>query len=335
VFVMAIQYFPVWNYHRIHGSNLSIVHRTVAEVEFYSLKLSNLLLPVVNHRLSFLNHLQQKSNPVYLIGEGSDSLGILGSIGFVGLITVLVFRLVRHRLGLTTALSAFTFLSALTCIVGGLAQFIAVFGFTQLRVMSRMSIVIAFPSIIFAVLLICKMMKRWNHAVALSVMTLVMVISVLDTNPVHLLPSFETTASHWHQDKKIVERLELIAKRNSMVLQLPHIEFPEGAPQGELGGYDHLRGYLHSSTLRWSFGSIKSSRQDINLVTEPFDISDTKKLQTLGFSFIWLNASGYGDSGEIVKCQVIAAGNQLEFSLYGIDVFRIGTNPSQTESNGC
>ena len=54
------------------------------------------------------------------------------------------------------------------------------------------------------------------------------------------------------------------------VFQLPYVPFPEGIPQTPVGGplatyatkYEPLRGYLHSSTLRWSYGAMKGRSDD-------------------------------------------------------------------------
>ena len=295
VFSLAIQYFPVWNYQRIHGSNLSIVHRTIAEVEFYSLKLSNLLLPVAGHRLSFLDNLQQKSNPVYLIGEGSDALGLLGSIGFIGLILIMVFRLVRHQSGLPTALATFNIMSILTCIVGGLAQFIAVFGFTQLRVMARMSIVIAFPCLVFAVHLITKLLVRRGQAFVSIVLVFIGAISILDTNPGNQLPSFKSTSTKWAQDAALVRQIEAELGSNAMIFQLPVVPFPESPPVKQMVDYEHLRGYLHSSSFRWSYGGIKGRESDWqqSLPADPTGL--LLSLKQRGFNAIWIDKRGVSE----------------------------------------
>jgi phosphoglycerol transferase len=321
---LAIQYFPVWNYQRIHGSNLSIVHRTVAEVEFYSLKLSNLLLPVAGHRLSFLDHFQQKSNPVYLIGEGSDALGILGSIGFIGLVCIMVFRLVRHRSGLPTALATFTIMSILTCIVGGLAQFIAVFGFTQLRVMSRMSIVIAFPCLVFAVCLITKLSTKFGRSVSLIVLLLMGTVSILDTNPGNQLPSFQSTSIEWEKDSALVKQVETKVGKYAMIFQLPVVPYPESPPVERMTDYEHLKGYLHSPTLKWSYGGVKGRESDWqqSLPTDPAGLLISLKQR--GFTAIWIDKRGLTSqmlsqiTAHLVQNEAILVMEDTEQLLYKI-----------------
>ena len=323
VFSLAIQYFPVWNYQRIHGSNLSIVHRAIAEVEFYSLKLSNLLLPVAGHRLSFLDHLQQKSNPVYLIGEGSDALGLLGSIGFIGLILIMVFRLVHHRSGLATALATFTIMSILTCIVGGLAQFIAVFGFTQLRVMARMSIVIAFPCVIFAVHLITKLSARRGQAFVSIVLVFIGAISILDTNPGNQLPSFKSTSTKWAQDAALVRQIEAKLGSNAMIFQLPVVPFPESPPVEKMTDYEHLRGYLHSSSLKWSYGGVKGREADWQTKLSEKNPDFIASLVRYNYQIIWINRTGYSDNGSGLIQDFKKLGLQLEILTSDFAIFAL------------
>jgi phosphoglycerol transferase len=323
VFSLAIQYFPVWNYQRINGSNLSIVQRTIAEVEFYSLKLSNLLLPVAGHRLSFFDHLQQKSNPVYLIGEGSDSLGLLGSIGLIGLILIMVFRLVHHRSGLSTALATFTIMSILTCIVGGLAQFIAVFGFTQLRVMARMSIVIAFPCLVFAVHLITKLAARRSQAFVSIVLVLIGAISILDTNPGNQLPSFQSTSTKWAQDAALVRQIEAELGSNAMIFQLPVVPFPESPPVEKMTDYEHLRGYLHSSSLKWSYGGVKGREADWQTHIQVGTSGFVDSLKVQGYTTILMNKLGYPDQGSAVIQQLVDLGLHIKATTEEFVVFLI------------
>lgn len=321
VFSLAIQYFPVWNYQRINGSNLSIVQRTIAEVEFYSLKLSNLLLPVAGHRLSFFDHLQQKSNPVYLIGEGSDALGLLGSFGLIGLILIMVFRLVHHRSGLSTALATFTIMSILTSIVGGLAQFIAVFGFTQLRVMARMSIVIAFPCLVFAVHLITKLSERRGQAFVFIVLVLIGTISILDTNPGNQLPSFQSTSTKWAQDAALVRQIEAELGSNAMIFQLPVVPFPESPPVERMTDYEHLKGYLRSSNLKWSYGGVKGRESDWQLQL-PKNTSDlVALLKNYKYDAVWINANGYPDAASALIEELKSINLRFVESETGIYVY--------------
>ena len=65
--LLVAQYVPVVLYQHRHGSNLANVNRGLYSVEFYSLKLSDMLLPVHGHRIQSFAKLQRRraSSPAH------------------------------------------------------------------------------------------------------------------------------------------------------------------------------------------------------------------------------------------------------------------------------
>lgn len=314
LFTMALQFLPIWLYQRNNGNNLSIVERTVAAVEFYSLKLSNMVLPIAGHRLSLFADLRNRSNPAYLIGEGSEALGLLGSIGLIALICLAIYRLSRPKPGIFTALASFTVIAILVCTVGGLAQVIAVFGFTQLRVWSRMSIVIAFPAIVFAFLLINKFLHKMGKPISTLAMIVIASLSILDTNPGHQLPSYKETARAWEIDRDLVKQIENRVGSDALVFQLPIVPFPENPPVVNMSDYAHLRGYLHSKTLRWSYGGVKGRIAETQLEPSEDAASFLSQLTVKGFDVLWIDRRGYTDQGESLVSIFTKSGLNISFT---------------------
>jgi phosphoglycerol transferase len=305
---MALQYFPIWLYQKQNGSNLSIVQRSISQVEYYSLKISNLILPVGGHRISQFADLRNKANPVYLVGEGTEALGLLGALGLLALLCFLVYRPLRNSNRLLPALSSFAIMSILVCTVGGFAQVFAAFGFTQLRVWSRMSVVIAFPAIVCAVYLLGLLIEKRKRITSLLILTLVGILALLDTNPGHLLPSYEKTAQAWESDRYLVQQVETTFGQDAMIFQLPMVPFPENPPVVNMTDYEHLRSYLHSSTLRWSYGGVKGRSGDWQSSLP----TDTKlliaKLRLLRFQAVWVDRKGYEDNGASLIASLKSAG---------------------------
>ena len=60
--------------------------------------------------------------------------------------------------------------------------------------------------------------------------------------------------------------------------------------------YDHLRGYLHSDTLSWSYGGVKGRRGRV--AATPGGEADRRSRPTRsprsGFDGVWLDRFGYG-----------------------------------------
>ena len=63
--------------------------------------------------------------------------------------------------------------------------------------------------------------------------------------------------------------------------------------------YDHLRGYLHSHSLRWSYGAMRGRYGDVwqsRVAAEP-PSEMARRLALAGFGGIYLDRCGYDDSG--------------------------------------
>ena len=309
--VMALQYFPIWLYQKQNGNNLSTFVRTIAEVEYYSLKISNLLLPVNGHRISSLADLRDRANQVFLIGEGADALGLFGSIGFCALLIVLIVKTSENQRVFLRSLAAFTLIAVLISTVGGFTQLVSTFGFTQLRVMSRMSVVIAFPSIVCFAVLLDRILRNRNRIMRLSSLLIVGTLALLDMNPGHQLPSFKETAKSWEHDRSVVARVAESFGSDAMIFQLPIIPFPENPPVVNMTDYEHLKGYLHSSTLRWSYGGVKGRDGDWQKSLSKDPMLLVAELQRLHFQAIWINRNGYEDRGALLIDQLSSLGLKL------------------------
>ncbi len=63
--------------------------------------------------------------------------------------------------------------------------------------------------------------------------------------------------------------------------------------------YSHLRGYLHSEKLKWSYGAMKGREGDAweKSIASESDEEMVKELQQAGFKGIYVDTYGYKDSG--------------------------------------
>jgi phosphoglycerol transferase len=319
--VMALQYFPIWLYQKHNGNNLSTFVRSIADVEYYSLKISNLLLPVYGHRISLLADFRDRANHVFLIGEGADALGLFGSIGFCTLLIVLIVKTAENQRVFFKSLAVFTLLAVLISTVGGFAQFVSAFGFTQLRVMARMSVVIAFPSIVCSVVLLDRVLRNRNRIIRLSFLLIVGTLALLDTNPGHQISSYKETAKSWEQDRSVVARVAESFGSDAMIFQLPIIPFPEYPSVVNMTDYEHLKGYLHSSTLRWSYGGVKGRDGDWQKSLSEDPKLLVAELQQLHFQAIWINRNGYEDRGALLIEQLSSLGLNLVIKNPNLLVF--------------
>jgi phosphoglycerol transferase len=93
-----------------------------------------------------------------------------------------------------------------------------------------------------------------------------------------------------------------------MIYQLPYQSFPEGLPVHKIEHYDHLRVFLHSHSLRWSFGAMKGREADTwqkQLQDRPLDFL-VKTLVMHGFAGIYLDRNGYAHDGSQIEAELSA-----------------------------
>ena len=70
--------------HRLeNGANPEVARRSVAESDAYGLRLSHMLLPDPEHRLSLFETIGERAHDVFIPGEGGAYLGVMGIGGLL------------------------------------------------------------------------------------------------------------------------------------------------------------------------------------------------------------------------------------------------------------
>jgi phosphoglycerol transferase len=92
-----------------------------------------------------------------------------------------------------------------------------------------------------------------------------------------------------------------------MIFELPYAAFPGQAPSNTgMSGYDELKGYLHSSTLRWTGGAMIGRAEDLwirDVSGRPVD-ELVASVVAAGFSGIYIDRYGYPDRGASIEDQL-------------------------------
>lgn len=316
--VVMVNLTPSLVYRFRAGPNMDVAGRSVAEAEFFALKPIQMLLPPADHRSSLL------SAPVRFyerraggINENrSSALGMAGAIGFVLLLVLLASG---HNLLANSSFLAVCARSSLLALAlgmtGGLGTLFALLVSPQFRSLNRISIFIAF----FALTGLCLLLERVllparRHAWLLLTAVGLVAFGLWDQIPRDLTASRPAIVQEFDSDRQFVGMLEKNLPLGTQILQLPYTEFPEAPswPQGP--NYSHLRGYLHSATLRWSFGGMKGRDGDRwlrELCALP-PVEMVAQAREKGFGGIWLDRRGYADNGQAMDTQLRGLGLAAE-----------------------
>ena len=315
---LAANLAPSLVYRAQHGANVAVERSATADettAEAFALRPANLVLPVPQSRIAPLRRIASSYDRAIAPHYCESCFASLGAIGTVGLAWLALCaiaavlgaaggiagqRLFRHAsLGAGIALAAGT--------VGGVGSAIEVFITPDIRAWNRISMVIAFFSLLAVALLLDRLVgslrpRRGGAALAGGLLTAVLVFGVFDQTTDAFIPPYSAIARQWRSDGDFVAEIQARLPRGAAVFQLPYVPFPEGYPQTQPGDqvatyatkYELLRGYLHSTTLRWSYGAMKGRAGDwaAQLAGQPLSVVLASAVAA-GFDGVWVDPAGF------------------------------------------
>jgi len=115
-----------------------------------------------------------------------------------------------------------------------------------------------------------------------------------------------------------------------MVFQMPVMVFPDSVPANNVSGYEMLRPYFVTKTLRFSFGSVRGrNREAWQWEMEQLPPAEmAEELEKYGFSAIYINRKGYADQGKKLISQLVASGREVICFDSSKEQVCIGLHPS-------
>lgn len=304
---IGINLSPSIIYKYRHG-DAGVVKRGPEGAERYGLKISQLLLPITGHRVGVFNRVKEFHNDNSMVNEDdASSLGLVGAVGFLVLLAQLLRRkeLVAGADGLLHDLSVLNIFSVLLGTVGGFGLLFALFVSSGIRAYNRISIYIAFFSLMAVGIVVDSIYKRAAQArpIVYVLLAVVLIGAVLDQTTARYIPTYEQTKAEFLSDRQFINSIEAALPPGAMIFQLPYVPFPENLKVQNMVDYDHFRGYLHSTKLRWSYGTIKNRPDDLAqrqvASLAPQELAET--LAIAGFSGIYVDRYGYEDHGKVLE----------------------------------
>ncbi|RJR27893.1 hypothetical protein C4561_01240 [candidate division WWE3 bacterium] len=238
-----------------HGSNLNTGTRLISETELYGLKIIQLLLPVEDHNLSILNKVYKRYGQHGLgltITENQySSLGLISSVGFLLLLAYAAFGVFiekadKNFIAKINIFSIFNLTAVLFGTIGGFSLFLSSYMTPVFRSVNRISIFIAFFSLVALGLLIQKYVKDRYAIVLVFVM---LSVSLYDQISIGVMRNFRDDQKGFLALKNYAYQLEGIAGKDSMIYTLPYGHYPEGEDK------KIMRLALLTDSIKWSAGA--------------------------------------------------------------------------------
>lgn len=294
------------------GRPAMVQERTIGGVEIYALKIARLFIPVFGSGISRLDHLLDSYKSVEYantVTESSEYLGLIGTVGLFFLLLIFLLRFERKsKYGVLTLLSEMNIAALLYGTMGGLNVFVTLFLTASVRCTNRISVFIAFISIYG----FCAVMSSWAKELRAGERKRASVRTLLGLAAIYGLSLFLLAASLWlqtrgqsfrneetsvryAQEQEFVERIEKKMPDGSMIFELPYFIYPEGGRRVNMNSDEQFLGYLHSTSLRWSYGALPYEKASIlnQRLSEREPEKMLRKLRKHGFSGIYINSKGY------------------------------------------
>jgi phosphoglycerol transferase len=307
---LVLNLFPDIIHILVDGKNPEVAVRAPYSAELYALKLTQMVLPVAGHRIPQLAAFRaayDRTQPAINEADAA-ALGAFGAAGFCFLLLSLVtgYPWHRHRV-LIHHLSLLNLCAFLVGTLGGIGSLLAWTIWSQIRAYNRISIFIGFFSAMAVAAVLDEIWRRWARTVLRqwmcgAVLAGFLAAGLLDQTTPAGVPSYKAFTAQYHSDADFAAQAERWLPHDSMVLQLPFMAFPEVPPPGSMRDYDPFMPYLHSTTLRWSYGAVKGRYWDAwqaRMSSLPVEeIVDTAA--EAGFGAIYIDRNGYADRGAAI-----------------------------------
>ena len=340
-FAVIVHLVPQISYVHEHGFNRDAVQRAPSEAEVLGLKLAHLLLPIEGHRADVFRDLKSR----YLAGgvlnneNGDSSLGLLGSAAFVFLLAHLLRRKGNtpdpHRSTLDV-LAILNLGAILIGTIGGLGVLFSLLVTSWIRAYNRISVFIAFFVFAGAALALDPIVRRLsNRRLGMTGIQVglfaVLAFGIWDQTSPTMAPDYQALADGHASALSFVRELESDLTPGAMVFQIPYIAYPEAMSFGECKSYDHLKPYLVSDSLRWSFGAFRGGSADsfVHVLSSLRPDQMLRSLVLVGFEGLLIDRYGYADRGVQLEHELetfLDASPKVSidgrWAFYGLDEFK-------------
>ena len=328
--VLVINNAPTLLYSVRHGSNSGAVERYLGESDIYGLEISNLVLPIRNHRFPLFRDIKETltEDSVSPVGDTEyQGIGLIPSLGLVVSIGSVLMGITKRRREdgwsvFRRTSGELNLLAILLATVGGISLILGLLGFTSLRAYARISVFIAFFSLIALGALCESWLARRKHsprratnymAVTVVVSLGICAIAAFDQTPnLPLFPgqSRDQVEARLSSDRVFAQGIERRLGPGAMVFELPLMKYPEeavtlSARQVAYQTDELVKPSLFTSRLRWSWGAMKGRPEDLtpSFVGRPLE-QLLPDVAALGFDGIYVDRRGFADHGDEIESKL-------------------------------
>ncbi|HEU4997992.1 MAG TPA: hypothetical protein VFT68_03530 [Lapillicoccus sp.] len=257
------------------GGNSEVALRPRTDSDLYSLRLTDLLAPIPDHRLEPLRQMSATFRNSITRGEDGNEMGWVLVAGLVFLLVIAISRrspwwperrTQEWSVGLATNALVLAGVAFLIGTTGGLGGVIASLGYTTIRSWNRVSIYITFFAAVGLGMALAWLWRltasrvAWRRVVPAVVTPLVVAVAILDQTGT-AYPKQDAVAAERGSDLAFFRGMADQLGTGAAVFQLPYVAFPESG--GLDLDYAGFRGYLNEGgRLNYSYGGMRGRESD-------------------------------------------------------------------------
>jgi phosphoglycerol transferase len=301
-----------------NGRPLMMRDKVPAEAEMFGLKIRQLVSPVFPNRIPPLQHWVRQEEAARFPIETENwtaRLGLAGTAGFLGLLALLFVpdaadRAHRAALsrtaGLLKSASRLTIAAVLLATVGGFGSLFSLFVSADIRAYNRICPFIEFFALLAVALAIDALCQ--TRRARLAAASVVLAIGLADQGQAAqgLQVKYASIASEVSGLERFMRTVERAVPHNAMVLQLPFRTYLNESDAGRMKRYDHLKPYLLSRSLRFSYPALSDAQvrwQQSHARLNPANLAARSASE--GFAVVLVDRYGYDDNGAAITSALL------------------------------
>lgn len=278
--------------------------RTLSDLLFYGLRISQLLYPIQNHRLTTLAKF--RDNLDQYLGNDETRMVSLGLVMAIGFIISLAVLLINKNNKLVSKIKKYGLLNVFIIFVasiGGLNIYVGLIS-ANIRCYNRMSIFIAaFSLMTLAEIIQSVWEKQDKKRILVLVVFSITLFGVWDqTAPF----SQEEYAENWnidHNTKTMVQEIDSLTREDAQIIMFPIILKGNGALIHDMRNYEQSWNAAYSDNLKWITGRTAGYRQWLSALSVLSTKEALDYILLEDIDGIWLDENGYSmDEFSEVKC---------------------------------
>ncbi len=296
--------------HVAHPERLGEHLRQIGDVEQFSLKIARLFIPTYGSGISFFDRVFEEYGTVQFANwasEATEYIGLVGTVGFFVLIFALLIRSQpRSFMGDLTLFSELNVMMLLYGSIGGFSVFVFFFLTMSVRCTNRISVFIAFACIYAFYLAADRLClpagEKGDRQDQLRTALICLAVIVLTLAGLKIQTrgwtfSNESYVRDYGIRDSFVKEMENVLPDGAMVYQLPFCSYPEGGVAGSMNADMQFYPYLHSETLKWSYGAVSGEKSlEVNAYLCSMEAKQMlKAMCLLGYQGLYLNRLGYSE----------------------------------------